>query len=300
LTQEGAGVTEWERDVHLGDGRVLRVLEAGDLQGKPVFVLHGQPGSRLLYGRHVQDAARRGIRLIGHDRPGYGGSTRKPGRIIADEAADVRAIADELKIDQFAVWGHSAGGALALACAALLPDRVVAAASLAAVAPYPAEGLDWLEGMGEFNVTDFTMMMNDRTAWEAKSTEEAAAMANATVEDVAKFPASLLSDVDRKALTDEAAAFLTDQVKEGMRPGVGGSLDDQLSQVAPWGFELASIRVPLQYWHGRHDKFVPFSHGQWLAARLPGADIHLEPEDGHIALFTERIPSVHEWLVSHF
>jgi len=289
-----------ERTVHLSDGRALRVLEAGDPDGKPVFVLHGQPGSRLLYDRHVQDATRRGIRLIGHDRAGYGGSTRKPGRGIADEAADVRAIADELKLDRFAVWGHSAGGAPALACAALLPDRVVAAASLAAVAPYPAEGLDWPEGMGESNITDFTMMLEDRPAWEAKSTAEAAAMAHATPEDVAQFLASLLSDVDRRALTNEVAGYFAEEVREGMRAGVGGSLDDQLSQVAPWGFELSSIRVPLQYWHGEHDKFVPFSHGQWLAARLPRAEIHLQPEDGHVTLFTARIPSVHEWLVSHF
>jgi pimeloyl-ACP methyl ester carboxylesterase len=289
-----------ERDVRLPEGKVLRILEAGDPTGRPVFVLHGQPGSRLLYSKHVEDATRRGVRLIGHDRPGYGGSTRRPGRTIADEASDVRAIADALGIDRFALWGHSAGGAPALACAALLPDRVVAVASLAAVAPYPAEGLDWLAGMGESNVSEFQQMMNDRTGWEAKSRADAAQSASATPDGIVALLSTLLSDVDRRALTRELALFFVAQEKEAFRSGADGALDDQLSTIAPWGFDLASIRVPVQYWHGRHDRFVPFSHGQWLAARLPAAEVHLEAEEGHVSLFTGRIPAVHEWLVSNF
>jgi pimeloyl-ACP methyl ester carboxylesterase len=288
-----------ERDVHLSDGRTLRVLEDGDPHGRPVFYFHGTPGSRLLFEKSVQHAKAHGIRLIGHDRPGYGGSTPKPGRRIVDEAADVAAIADALGLDRFAVLGHSGGGPPTLACAAALPKRLVAAASLASPAPYPAEGMDWLAGMGELNVADFTLMMSDQPAWEAKTAEDNAMMMNATPEQMRAYMSSLISDVDSAALTEELAGFLLRQFREGIKSGIAGPRDDTLAQVKPWGFELSAIRVPLQLWHGKLDQFVPFSHGQWLAAHLPRAEIHLEPKDGHISL-VGRYPSITEWLVSHF
>ena len=288
-----------ERDVHLADGRTLRVLEDGDPRGHPVFYLHGTPGSRLLYEKQVQDAGRRGIRLIAHDRAGYGGSTPKPGRRIGDEATDVAAIADALGLDRFAVYGHSGGGAPTLACAALLPDRVVAASSLAGLAPYPAEGLDWLAGMGELNVADFQLMMSDPTAWELKTAEDAVTMSDAPPRQMAEFLSSLLSSVDRTGMTDELAEFFRRQAKEGYKAGIAGARDDSLATVEPWGFELSAIHVPQQLWHGKLDKFVPVSHGEWLAARLPRAEVHIEPNEGHVSLYS-RFPSVHDWLTHHF
>jgi pimeloyl-ACP methyl ester carboxylesterase len=293
-------MTAVERDVHLGDGRTLRVREDGDLRGSPVFSFHGTPGSRLLYPKHVQDAARRGLRLIGYDRPGYGGSTPKPGRRMVEAAGDVAAIADALGLDRFALWGHSGGGGPALACAAALPRRVVAAASLAGTAPFPAEGIRWYDGMGELNVSDFKLMMSDRTAWEARLAHDAQEMKEASTEQLGEFLSSLISDVDRGALTVQLGEFLQEQVREGLRGGYEGLKEDNLLGAEPWGFEFSSIRVPLQLWHGAHDRFVPFSHGQWLAARLPHAEIHLEPNEGHLSLYERRIPEVHAWLAAHF
>lgn len=238
--------------------------------------------------------------MIGHDRPGYGGSTPKPGRRIADEAPDVAAIADSLGLDRFAVYGHSGGGAPALACAAQLHDRLVAVASLAAVAPYPAVGLDWLAGMGELNVADFKLLMNDLPAWEAKTAQEAAMMMQATPEEIREYLSSLLSEVDRACFTAERASFFLRQTQVGLQPGIAGAREDALSQTRPWGFELSAIHVPLQLWHGREDRFVPFSHGEWLAARLPRAEIHLEPKEGHISLLTNKLSSIHEWMASRF
>src|SRR6202046_3829688 len=137
-----------QRTVQTSDGRTLAVEDSGDPAGRPVLVHNGTPNSRHLYGPNVRDAAERGLRLIGYDRPGYGGSSPQPGRTVADCAADVRAICDALGITRLVTWGISGGGPHLLATAALLPDLVVAAASLASLAPFDAGGLDWFAGMG--------------------------------------------------------------------------------------------------------------------------------------------------------
>ncbi len=138
--------------------RTLCVLESGDPEGHAVFVLHGTPGARLQWREFVEDAEARGMRLINYDRPGYGGSDPAPGRSVLDAAHDTAAIADALGIGRFAVEGGSGGGPHALACTQL-PERVVAVASLAGVAPWEAEGLDWLDGMGQGNLDEFGAML---------------------------------------------------------------------------------------------------------------------------------------------
>jgi pimeloyl-ACP methyl ester carboxylesterase len=287
-------------DIVLADGRTLRIREGGDPHGRPIFVLHTCPGSKLLYGKHVADASRRGIRLISYDRAGYGGSTGRPGRAVVDEASDVRAIADSLGIDRFAVWGHSKGGSYALACASMLPDRLVAAASLGAVAPYPAEGLDWFAGVHESVVAGFQLFQYDPDAWKRKLAEEVTELREITEEALSDDLFGSSPEADRAVLTPELLTFAHAQMQDGLSPGPDGFVDDCLSDIKPWGFELDSIKVPVQLWHGMDDRLVPLSHARWLAAHLPRADIHLEPGEGHISLFARRIPEVQEWLVSHF
>ncbi len=289
-----------EHRVSLPDGRVLAVREEGAATGRPVFTLHGTPGARLCYPPHRADAERRGIRLIGYDRPGYGESTAQRGRTVADVPRDVVAIADHLGIERFAVWGHSGGGAPAIACAALIPGRVVGASALASTAPPDAEGLDRLAGMGELNREDLELLRADPIAWEAKLRADAAGFENVRGDQIAAMLESLLSDVDRRVLTPELADFFAEQGREAMRHGPEGMRDDNLGDEMPWGFDLGALKAPLQLWHGAHDRFVPFAHGQWLAAHLPGAERHLLADEGHLTLYQRRIPEVHAWLASRF
>jgi pimeloyl-ACP methyl ester carboxylesterase len=282
------------------DGRTLAVLEAGDESGRPVVAIHGTPGSGLPWRGLVEDAEARGIRLLAYDRPGYGGSDPHPGRIVADAAGDVVAIADALGIDRFAVEGGSGGGPHTLACAALLPDRVVAAASLAGVAPYPAEGLDWLDGMGQDNLDEFAATLAGRETLERYLRKQANALLGAEPDTIADTLRSLLSPPDAAVLIGEFAEYLAESTRRAIGERLDGWIDDDFVFMNTWGFELGEIRVPVQLLHGAQDRFVPIAHGEWLAERIPGVDARLSAEDGHLTILLARIGDVHAWLLEHF
>jgi pimeloyl-ACP methyl ester carboxylesterase len=218
---------------------------------------------------------------------------------VADCAADVRAICTELGIDRLAMWGISGGGPHVLACAALLPDLITAAASLASVAPADAEGLDWFDGMGQENVDDFRLLASDPEAARAKLEKNREETLAASAADLAGLLKTLLTPTDAAALTGEFAEFLAYTGREGLEPGSQGWWDDGLAHAGAWGFELDDIRIPTLLMHGRQDQFVPFGHGQWLAARIPGVDARLLDDDGHLTLITNRMGEVHAWLADH-
>ena len=282
------------------DGRALSVVEVGNENGPAVALCHGTPGSRLLWRELIEDVEERGMRLLSYDRPGYGGSDPHPGRKVADAAGDIAAIADELGIEQLAVEGGSGGGPHALACAALLPDRVVAVASLAGVAPYAADSLDWLDGMGQDNLDEFAATVAGREELERYLRAQADRMLSAEPDAIAEALRSLLSPPDLAVLTGEFAEYLHEATKVGIQEQLDGWIEDDFAFLDPWGFELGDIRVPVQLWHGAQDRFVPIAHGRWLAERIPGVDAHLTDEDGHLTIQLGRIREVHAWLLEHF
>jgi pimeloyl-ACP methyl ester carboxylesterase len=287
-----------EREVKTRDGRTLRVAEAGDASGTPVMMLHGTPGSRLLDPADVIRARTKGIRLIGYDRPGYGGSDRLQGRNVADCASDVRAIAEALGIDRLGVWGISGGGPHAAACAAMLEGLVPAVAVLGSIAPWGAPGLDYFEGMGESNVEEMQLYLKDPAASRASGLEQRRAMLEADLEAMMDNWQTLLAPVDAAVMGRELGAHLLAQVKEGLAPSDEGWWDDGEAHVADWGFGLTQIRTPVLLMHGRHDRFVPFAHGQWLAQAIPGAEPRLYEDEGHISLLVNRIGEVEDWLLA--
>lgn len=286
-----------EHEVATQDGRVLKVLEDGDRMGRPVLVHNGMPNSRLLFARDVRSAQRLGIRLISYDRPGYGGSTRRPGRSVADCAEDVRAIARALEIDRLGVWGISGGGPHAIACAAVLPDLVMSVGVLASVAPWGAEGLDYFAGTGEWNVEQVSLMLEDPAAARAKCEDNRVQMLTQTLPELMEFLKTLLAPVDAAALTGELGQYVIDVTRSGMATSSDGWWDDGLAILEPWGFEFGSIRTPVLLLHGRHDRFVPFAHGEWLARNIPGVEARLTDDDGHLTLTTHHLDEVHSWLL---
>jgi pimeloyl-ACP methyl ester carboxylesterase len=287
------------REIEVRD-RTLMIHDDGAPDGPVILHHHGTPHAGGPHQAWVDDALERGARLVCYDRSGYGGSTPLPGWTVADAAADTAAIMDALEVERFVTWGISGGGPHALACAALLPDRVAAAASLAGVAPFDAPGLNYFRGMGEDNIVEFGLAMAGREYIEPFSEGTAAEMRGATVEELADGIATLVSDVDRAVLVDGSMGdYWAGALPATFAQGATGWVDDDMAFVLPFGFELASIMVRTLVVHGYHDQFVPLDHGRWLAGAIPGADAWISEDDGHLTLMANRVPDVHGWLLQH-
>nr|WP_245577538.1 alpha/beta hydrolase [Actinoplanes globisporus] len=291
------GVAPAYLDVATPGGRQLRYEVTGDPDGAPVFLLHGTPGSRIGPRPRAAVLYRRGVRLISYDRPGYGGSDRDAGRTVASCAADIATIADEMRLDKFAVVGRSGGGPHAMAAAALLPHRVTRAAVLVSLAPYDADDIEWYAGMNDANVREFATARSD----ELKLIESLRLQADRT----RRSPASLLealrgqiSAPDRRVVQDVTIErLLLETYAEALRTGPYGWIDDTLALRRDWGFSLESIRQRVRLWHGANDNVVPASHTRWLAERIPGAEIEVQMDMAHFGAM-EVLPSILSWLAA--
>jgi len=265
-------------------GRRLDVELSGPDEGRPLIFHNGTPMAGRMFAPMVAQGAERGVRHIAYSRPGYCGSERDAGRTVADCARDVAAIADELGIERFLTVGWSGGGPHALACAALLPERTMAAATLAGVAPFNAHGLDWLAGMGEENIEEFGAARAGEDQLSSHLEGQRAEMLHASAADLHAALGDLLSDVDRAVLSGEFAEYLAAGTQASLEHGIWGWFDDDLAFLGDWGFDLAKITVPVTIWQGAQDRFVPFTHGRWLAEHVSGASAQLQAEHGHLSL----------------
>jgi pimeloyl-ACP methyl ester carboxylesterase len=271
------------RDVPLDDGRTIRVHDSGDGDASDAFTVvwhHGSPQTGALLAPLAEAAAARGIRLVSYGRPSYGGSTPRPGRDVGSAAQDVAQLADALGVGRFAVMGASGGGPHALACAALLPERVIAVATLATLAPRDADGLDWYAGMA-----------GDGASLRAA---EKGREARALFEETNEFDPTSFIDRDYAAL-DGAWSSLGDDVGLAAAAGPDGIIDDDVAYVTPWGFDLVSITAPVLFVHGGRDRVVPPNHSEWLVWHCRDAELWLRPRESHISIL-DAAPLAMEWL----
>jgi pimeloyl-ACP methyl ester carboxylesterase len=276
--------------------RRLTVCRWGDLSGRPVFLLHGTPGSRLGTRPGDDELRELGVCLITYDRPGYGGSDPHPNRKVADAAGDVAAIADWYGYERFAVLGRSGGGPHALACAALRPERVSRAATLVSLAPYGVPGLDWQDGMVESNRVEFAAALAGRAALA----ELLYSAVLATRSDPERYVAMLERDAtpgDRRVLADpQERETLARNFAEAVRRSMSGWVGDVLAYTRPWGFDLSWIDVPTLLWGGRHDIHSPFQHSAWLAEQVPGAILRVGEDNAHFSAARVQLDAV-RWLL---
>lgn len=288
-----------ELDVTLRDGRTLHVYDEGAPDGNVVVAHHGTPGCGLSYPPDLELARERGLRVVSYDRAGYGGSTPNPGRAVVDVVADVDDVVAELGIQRYVSIGASGGCPHSFACGAR-SERCVAAAAIASPTPYPADGLDWLDGMGEQNVEEFGLALEGADALVPYLERDAAELAAATPEQIKDVMATLLPPVDAAVLTGDRAVFVKSMFERAIAQGVAGWRDDDVAFTRPWGFELDEIRVPTLLWQGVQDKMVPVAHGRWLAERIPGVEPHISEEDGHLSIAVGRLGEIDDWLAARF
>jgi pimeloyl-ACP methyl ester carboxylesterase len=245
---------------------------------------HGTPAAGPIPREIAVPAAALGMVVAGVVRPGYGGSTRRPGRSVADVVPLAAALADHLGHERFVTIGWSSGGPHAIACAALLPDRCMAAMTLASNAPFDADGLDPLAGMDDIGISEFTAAADDPEALEALISQAAAEQRVVTSAQLLEMGLTLLPPADQAHLTEEIAEVIAEQLRWSVAGGIWGWFDDDIAVTRPWGFDLLSVRVPVLLWQGNADGMVPIAHGQWLAEHIPGAVMHLMEGEGHLSI----------------
>jgi len=281
----------------LPTGRVLDVWLAGPENGTPLLFIPGTPDAGVPFAPMVEQLAQRGLRYVSFSRAGYGSSTRSAGRSVADVTHDVKAILASIGANQAWVVGWSGGGPHALACAALLPEHVLGTALVASVAPYPVEGLDWMAGMGAENVDEFQAALDGPEPLTAFMEASWPRNRRVTAREVADAFGDLVDEVDRGSIRDDFAEWLAALFREALRESYWGWFDDDLAFVNPWGFDLRAIPGPVHIWQGRHDRMVPFAHGEWLAAHVGGACPHLYDEHGHLTLVVDSMPTILDELI---
>ena len=286
---------EREGTLTTADGRTLAFFERGAADGVPTIACHGTPGSR--YTRHPdpQMYERHGVRVVCYDRPGYGRSDPHFGRSVADAAEDVVAIADELGFERFVVVGGSGGAPHALACGALLADRVIRVGALVTPAPSDDDSFDFNEGLADLNVREFAAAQQGPEAIEAflqPYVDGIRADVDAVIEEIL----SELPEVDRKLASRPAVrAVMKEGFSEAVRQGSRGWADDDLAFAKPWGFELEDVTAETRIWQGELDVLTPRGHGEYVASRLPNARFELLEGGGHF--LDEEWAVVLDWLV---
>ncbi len=272
----------------LSDGRTLDVVTGGAATGPALLCHHGTPSDATAWLDWSDAALQHGLRLVAISRPGYASSTARPGRDVAAVAGDVCAVLDHLQVPWFVTVGASGGGPHALAAAALLGERCRGAATLAGVAPWGLEDLDFLAGMGPENVAEFGTVLEGEAALRGWLAANATGHRTVTGDQIVAELGGLIPEVDRLALERGLADLLASSIRRALAGGFDGWVEDDVAFVKPWGFALDAIAVPVTVWQGDLDLMVPFAHGAWLAANVPGARPRMVAGHGHLSLLELR------------
>jgi len=283
--------------VTLDDGRELAYVEFGDPVGTAVLSCHGGLSSRLDAAPAHQAALDLGIRIISPDRPGMGRSTHQPGRTLLDWPGDVEQLADALDLERFALMGWSLGGAFATVAAAKLPQRATGLALLSSAVP-----LDVFGSTRGLTLDDRVLLFLTQHAPRLADVAMRFFIGDASDNRLFKELARSFPKVDRDVLKEllkeygphEAVAF----VKESMRQGTEGCLQDYRIFGAPWGFDLEEVTVPTQIWEGTDDHTGPPGYRELLKQHIPQATVTLVPHEGHLSLLPHHARSILKALTS--
>jgi len=288
---------EPEQQIELDDGRRVGLRVSGPIDGLPLVFHHGTPGADTAIHALERAAHDRGLRHVSFSRPGYGASSRLPGRRVVDVVPDTAAVLKAIEADRCLVAGWSGGGPHALACGARLA-AVAGTLVISGVAPYGLAGLDWMAGMGDDNVAEFGAALAGEAALRPFLEAARGELKDADAAAIRASLESILPAIDQAALTDEFGEDMAASFAEALRDGVDGWVDDDLAFTEPWGFDFDELSGPVMIWQGSADLMVPFAHGEALASLLPAASVHLEEGEGHLSISLGAMDRMLDELVS--
>jgi len=290
-TSEPAAPHAAVQSLSLYGGRTLAWSEYGDPKGTAVFYCHGFPGSRCEAA--LGDAAARelAVRLIAPDRPGFGRSAVQPGRSIADWPQDLARLAEYLSIERLRVLGVSGGGPYALACAALMPERL--------------SGVSIVSGLGELTAPGTLRGMSLVCGGALGLSQRAPGLSRwlyggLVGPALGRFPGAAVrlitrigSPADARVLRDPPVRDVIEHsIGEAFRQGSAGPLQELGPITSAWGFDPAQIRVPVQLWHGERDRTVPATMGRHHVRLIPGCSARFLPNEGHFSLIVHHMRDI--------
>jgi len=288
-----------EQIFELSDGRRLVGLVAAGGDDALVWC-HGTPFPSVPYEHLAREAELRGLRLVSWARPGYAGSSPQPGRRVVDFAADASEVLEQLGIARAIAVGWSGGGPHALSLGCDPNGPVGAVVTVGGVAPSDDPGLPWTEGMGPENVEEFEMARRGGAELEAYLRGSGEELREVTADAFVDSMAGLIPAIDEDALAELGLAeMMASSLRRGVEAGIEGWAEDDEAFLAPWGFSLAALSVPVSLWQGSEDLMVPMAHGRWLAEQIDGVTDHLLEGEGHLSLITRHLGAMLDEAIQH-
>lgn len=275
----------------LRDGRELAWRWWGDPDGTPILRIQGTPSSRKQYNPNPNVQREVGARYLMADRPGYGGSTRKPGRGIADIADDYAELLDFHGLHRVPATGTSGGGPHVLALAARHPDRVTAISVVVGGTPLEPDEVDRQVGV---NARSHALA---EQGWQA------------LFEFLVEVRERLLSDEgmqgvlrdapapDRAIMADPAWQKMSrENLAETLKQGAEGWTDESLAMHGGWDFDPAGVATSVTWWHGDDDMNAPLSAARRVVAQLRNVDLRVWHDEGHFVSQTHEQEILEELL----
>lgn len=274
--------------IKLSSGRTLSFEQYGDPTGIPVICFHGTPGSRNALQLTSEAAKANKLRVIAVDRPGYGLSDPMPKPSFILYVKDIAELADTLSVDKFISWGTSGGGPFALACAAVLPERVIS--------------VGIVSGIGQLIDKNSIreMIAANRMIFSISRISPLAAsilisrMIKVSLPSMRKHVLNGTSP--SKNIDPQTFAIVLADQEEAIRKGGKGIRFDMTILWKKWDFELADISAPVHIWHGEKDNLAPPELARHVAAKVPNANLVMYSDEDHIGPLTTHIDEIMQTL----